>query len=192
MFWKLNLYENAKAWEHFASTYRQARRNAKGENDMKKLLLLMLAIVLSACSAIASAGQPKSEVEQARDKWQAANISHYRFNLSIGCFCVFTQDMPLVIEVKDGQVVSMQYQSGKQVDSNVLDYFNRFTTIDKIFSEIENGFKVESDTPSNKADEVKVTYDETYGFPTQVSVDFIKDAADDELGLTISNFEKLP
>jgi hypothetical protein len=161
---------------------------------MKKLLLLVLAIVLSACTAIANASEPKSEVQQAREKWEAAKISHYRFNLGIGCFCVFSQDMPLVVEVKDGQVVSMQYQSGKQVDTNLVDYFNRFTTIDKIFDEIENGFKVEAnvDPAAEKADEIKVTYDETYGFPTQVSIDFIKEAADDELGLTISNFEKLP
>ncbi len=65
---------------------------------MKKLVLLILAIMLSACSAM----QSKSEVDRARDKWQAANISHYRFNLFIGCFCVYTQDMPLIIEVKDG------------------------------------------------------------------------------------------
>ena len=161
---------------------------------MKKLILLILAITLSGCTAIANAGQPKSEVEQAREKWQAANISHYRYNLSIGCFCVFTQDMPLVIEVKDGQVVSMQYQSGKQVDANLVDYFQRFATIDRLFDDIANGFVVKenADTAGDKADEVKVTYDETYGFPTQISIDFIKNAMDDELGLQISNLEKLP
>jgi uncharacterized protein DUF6174 len=157
---------------------------------MKKLLFIVLALMLSACSAIA----PKSDVDRAREKWQDAKISHYRFDLFIGCFCVYTQDMPLLVEVKDAQVVSMQYQSGKEIEAGNLEYFQRFATFDKLFEEIENGFasKGSEDTAGSKADEVKVTYDETYGFPTQVSIDFIKDAVDDELGLTISNFEKLP
>src|ERR1041385_9072260 len=97
---------------------------------MKKLLYLILAIVLSGCATIANAGQPKSEVEQARNKWQAANIAHYRFDLTLGCFCAFSQDMPLVIEVKDGQVVSMKYQSGKEIEAGNLEYFQRFATME--------------------------------------------------------------
>ena len=161
---------------------------------MKKLLLLVLVILLSGCATIANAGVPKSEVEQAREKWQNANITHYRFKLFLGCFCVFSQDMPLNIEVKDGQVVSMKYQSGKEVDANLVEYFQRFATIDKLLDEIENGFEVNEnvDTAGDKADEIKVTYDETYGFPSQVNIDFIKNAIDDELSLQITDFEKLP
>jgi len=151
------------------------------EKLMKKLVLLILAIMLSACSAM----QSKSEVDRARDKWQAANISHYRFNLFIGCFCAYTQDMPLIIEVKDGEVVSMKYQSGKEIESGNLDYFQRFATIDKLFDELKKDL-------GGEADKVTVEYDETYGFPKQVSIDFIVQAADDELGLTVSEFEKLP
>ena len=88
---------------------------------MKKLLLLVLAVVLSGCATIANAGEPKSEVQQAREKWQNANISHYQFKLFLGCFCVFSQDMPLNIEVKDGQVVSMQFQSGKEIDPSLME-----------------------------------------------------------------------
>ncbi len=154
---------------------------------MKKLLLLLLAIMLTACSAM----QPKSEVEQARDKWQAANISHYRFNLFIGCFCAFRDEMPLTVEVKDGEVVSLQSESVGEINPANLEYYQRYLTIDKLFNEIENGFKGE-DSESKPAETLTVTYDETYGFPTQISIDFIEQAVDDELGLTISNFEVLP
>lgn len=135
-----------------------------------------------------------SEIEQNKQKWQDANVSRYRFHLNIGCFCVFSQDMPLLIEVQNGEVVSMEYQSGNEIDAANREYFQRFATIDKLFAEIENGFQTgdSSDSSQNKADEVAVEYDETYGFPTQVNVDFIKNAVDDELSLTLSNFEKLP
>lgn len=148
---------------------------------MRKILFLVLAIMLTACSAI----QPKSEVDRARDKWQNANIAHYRFHLFIGCFCAYTQDMPLIVEVKDGEVVSMKYQSGKEIESGNVEYFQRFATIDKIFDELKKDL-------DGAADKVTVEYDETYGFPKQVSIDYIQQAADDELGLTVSEFEKLP
>lgn len=157
---------------------------------MRKVFFIVLAIMLTACSAVV----PKSEVERAREKWEDAKVSHYRFNLFIGCFCVYSQDMPLIVEVKDGQVISMQYQSGKDIEAGNLEYFQRFATFEKLFNEIENGFasKGSDGTTGSQAEEVKVTYDEAYGFPTQVSIDFIKNAVDDELGLTVSNFEKLP
>lgn len=154
---------------------------------MKKLLLFILMLVLAACSAV----QPKSEVEQARDKWQAANISHYRFNLFISCFCVFNEDMPLIIEVKDGAVVSMELTSGKEIDPQLLELFQRYETIDKLFDGIEKSFELEG-SEQGAADKVTVEYDATYGFPTKIAIDFIEQAADDELYLSISGFEALP
>jgi hypothetical protein len=157
---------------------------------MKKLLLIILAIVLSACTTVANAGKPKSEVEQAREKWQAANISHYRFNLFISCFCVFNEDMPLMIEVKDGQVVSMEFKSGKEIDPQLLPLFQRYETIDKLFDGLAKSFDFEGDD-QGPAEKVTVEYDPTYGFPSQVQIDFIKQAADDELTLDASKFEAM-
>ncbi len=147
---------------------------------MKKLTLLFLALILSACSL-----GGRSEIRRNQQKWQDAGISHYRYNLFVGCFCAFSQDMPLVIEVKDGQIVSMEYQSGNEMDASSRQLFEKYATIDRIFSELQTNV-------IGKADEVNITYDPTYGFPTKVNVDFIKNAMDDELALTISDFEKLP
>jgi hypothetical protein len=158
---------------------------------MKKLLLLVLALVLSACAGSANAGEPKSEVELAREKWEAANISHYRFELHISCFCVFVENMPLVIEVNNGAVVSMEYQNGNEIDQQLLELFNRYATIDKLFDGLESGFDFAGDD-QGAADKVTVEYDATYGFPTRIDIDFVEQAIDDELYLSISNFEALP
>jgi hypothetical protein len=156
---------------------------------MRKLLFTFVALALVACSM-----GSQSEIEQNKEKWQDANISHYRFHLTVGCFCVFSQDMPLIIEVQDGDVLSMEYQSGNEIDESTREYFQRFATIEKIFAEIEKDFQTvdSGDASQDKADEVIVEYDETYGFPTLVNVDFVKEAIDDELYLTISNIERLP
>lgn len=148
---------------------------------MRNILFILMAVVLTAC---ASVGAADSDFDRARDQWQDAGISHYRFHLNISCFCIFTQDMPLIIEVQDGEVVSMEYQSGNEIDPGNLELFNRYATIDRVFSELEKAIV--------EADSVTVEYDETYGFPTQVSIDFDQQVADEEIYLTLSDFEALP
>ena len=133
----------------------------------------------------ASEHNPGTEIEQNREKWQNAHISHYRFHLNIGCFCVFSQDMPLIIEVQDGKAVSMEYQSGNEINAEHREIFKKYETIELIFNELEAGL-------NGAADQVTVKYDPTYGFPTEVTIDVMKETADDELYLTISNFEALP
>jgi hypothetical protein len=158
------------------------------EIKMKKLIILIsaLALTLAACaSATASANQNQSELEQNQQTWQDANISHYRYNLAISCFCVFSQDMPLIIEVQDGQVVSMEYASGNEIDPGNREYFQRFETIDKVFEQLGKDI-------GGEADEVVVnTYNATYGFPEDVKVDYVLEATDDEIWFTISDFEPL-
>jgi len=147
---------------------------------MKKISLIFLTVVLASCAIMA-----QSENDRNLGTWNQQGISHYQFNLFVGCFCVFSQDMPLTIEVKDDLIVSMEYASGNPIDANNIEYFRRFATIDRLFTEVEN-------LVNGEADEVIVTYDPTYGFPAQISIDYIKNAADDELSLTVSDFEALP
>lgn len=148
---------------------------------MKKILLLLLTLILTACSF-----GPKSEYDSNLDRWQNANITHYRFSLFVGCFCPFQNVMPLGIEVQDGEVVSMAYSDGTPVSAHdpQLEFLSRYATIDRIFSELKADL-------NGGADEVTVKYNDPYGFPEQVNIDRIKLAIDDELGLTVSDFEVL-
>jgi hypothetical protein len=152
---------------------------------MRTLFFIVMALVLTACSAVAGASGNQSEIEQNEEKWQDHGISHYRYHLTLSCFCVFNEDMPLIIEVQDGEVVSMEFQSGKEIDPNLLELFNKYSTIDRIFAELEADL-------NGAADKVTVEYDPTYGFPTKADIDFIEEAIDDELYLTVSDFEALP
>lgn len=147
---------------------------------MKKILLLTLAILMAACSVFSA-----SEFDQNLSKWQDAGVSHYRYDLTIGCFCPFYQDMPLTIEVQNGEVVSIARTDGTLVDPSDpnYQYYEKYATIDRLFSELKS--EMES------AEEVKTTYDPQYGFPAEVSIDAIKLAMDDELALQVSNFEVL-
>ncbi len=139
--------------------------------------VLILALVLSACG-------PKSDLAKNRDLWDSQGIDHYRFKVSIGCFCAFRDLMPLTIEVQGGKIVSMTDVNGKSVPADYDETFAKAGTAEGLFAIVESGLAT--------ADRVDVTYEADRGFPTSIYVDQLKDAADDEISYTVTDFEVLP
>jgi hypothetical protein len=94
--------------------------------------------------------------------------------------------MPITIEVQNGEVISMTASNGTLIPKTDPGYenFTRYATMDRIFTTLEAGL-------SGDADEVTVTYDSAHGFPSEIYFDYIKDAVDDELSLTVTEFEAL-
>lgn len=148
---------------------------------MKKMILVLLALILAAC---ASGGE--SELSRNQSKWQDADINHYRFQLHVSCFCLFRSEMPVTVEVQDGEVVSIVDANGEEIptDDPMSDLITKHATIDRIFAELGS-------EPVQEADNLTVSYDPTYGFPVEVAIDYIELAADDELYLSVSGFEPL-
>ena len=149
---------------------------------MKKIILLLLALILAACTAGGG-----TELSRNQTKWQDANITHYRFELSVGCFCIFRSRMPVTVEVQNGDVVSITDVNGEafSMDDPNNEFVLKYATIDRLFSELG------SDS-IQKADHLTVSYDPTYGYPAEINIDFIEQAADDELYLSASGLEPLP
>ena len=149
---------------------------------MKKLILVFLVLTLVACS---SGGG--SELSRNQQKWQDADITHYRFTLNVGCFCAFRSQMPATVEVQNGEVVSIIGADGEAISTTdpINEYVLSYATIDRIFAELD------SDSV-READKLTVTYEPTYGLPSEIYIDFIERAIDDELSITVSAFEPLP
>ncbi len=141
------------------------------------IVVLSLSLILSACGG-------KSELDQNRAKWVSAGISHYRFDLTISCFCPFRDLMPVSVEVQNGQTVSMTDVNGQALPADFNSTFEQAGTIEGLFAIAEENLA--------NADEVGVTYDAAYGFPASIVVDRIKLAMDDEISYYVENFEVLP
>ena len=148
---------------------------------MKKFILLLLVVAIAATIAILG-----TDFSRNRSRWQQAGIQDYRYTLRLTCFCAFTDKMPLTIEVRDGETVSITYADGTPVAASDPNYefFAKYATIDRIFADLETNL-------NGGADEVKASYDLASGYPTQIDYDFVKLAIDDELSLTISDFQRL-
>ena len=142
-------------------------------------LFFILVLTLSACGGA-------SEFQRNQDRWEEQNVNHYRFTLVVGCFCPFA-GAEVTYEVLNGQVVSESVKpaSDRPDDpTRISEFYQPYNTIDKVFDYVEGAI--------SEADKTTVEYDSTYGFPTNVTVDLIEMAMDDEMYLTLSNFEALP
>jgi transglutaminase-like putative cysteine protease len=114
--------------------------------------------------------------------WQDNAIDDYRYTLNVGCFCLPEWRGPVTIEVRDGKTVSVTFvDSGEAAPA---DNFARYDTIDDLFV-------VLTDMQGQDPVTFDVTYDENTGVPTNVWVDVSEMMADEELGLTITDFMPL-
>lgn len=79
---------------------------------------------------------------------------------------------------------SVQTAPDNPVDeTQVGDFYQPYNTIEKVFDYLGEAIQDANNTTIN--------YDPTYGFPTLISIDWIELAIDDEMYLTLSNFEPL-
>ncbi len=147
---------------------------------MKRIMFLLLSLLLAGCSAFPS---PSGDVERNLDKWETQSVLNYQFNLNIGCFCPWTDLMPLTIEVRNGKPVSI-LSGGEQVTDPFLESFTQYDTMEELFEVILSA-------QESGADEIKVDYDPVYGFPASIAIDYIELAMDDEMGLYVTEFEVL-
>lgn len=102
---------------------------------------------------------------QNRAKWASQSDASYAFDLDILCFCPFRE--PFHIEVRNGAATA---------DNQI-----RVNTMDDVFQIVQDAIE--------HADSFNVVYDSTFGYPTVIGIDYIRQAVDDEVGYRIYNFQ---
>lgn len=116
-----------------------------------------------------------------RQLWSEQNILNYRYTLTNGCFCIPEARGPVVITVQNGIATSITTPTGEPVNP---EFFERYKTIPKLFDVI-------ADAIARKAFDLDVQYDSQLGYPTQININYDSQIADEELYLTIENFQVL-
>ena len=137
---------------------------------LKSALLFVLASSLAACSLFD--GQP-----------EYSGPDDYVYTLNVGCFCLATG--PLRITVRDGEVSDVETLDAWRRDDPWYDdaVEDRSMTLVELEALVRRARRT--------ADDVEVEYDPTYGFPVSVSIDWYRDAVDDEIGYTVSDYTPL-
>jgi len=119
-----------------------------------------------------------------RSQWEGQNITHYRFKLDIICLCPFQDSIPMTIEVRGGQIVSVKDINGMDLDKHDLKVFERAGTIERLFDIAKGSI--------SKAFSASVSYNAEMGFPDSIESDWDENVYDDEITYKVSEFEVLP
>ena len=129
------------------------------------------------------------ELEQNRAKWESRHITHYRMSLdSLGYSYEFDR-MPLTVEVRDDQIVSVVDAQGQGISPGkknpfYLDYPQAFT--------VPGLFTLAQDWIWQKPPMVDVSYDPALGYPDSIDIDPYTEPCCQELFYTVSDLQVLP
>ena len=142
--------------------------------------LVTLLLGLGAATACTSA--PQSELDTASSSWNSQHPHAYSFVSTESCNCLSDVTRPIRVTVTTG-ITAEAIQSAVYADDEAPiseDARSRLRTIDGVFEEIQ-------DAIDEDAAEVRVDYDETMGYPISVFVDYDRNAADEELSLSMGS-----
>ena len=148
---------------------------------MKPLAILVLAAIgTSGCAAITSPDGEQERLDFHRDLFDAKVGASYKIDYGRNCFCPETVTGTVVITVKNDVIIAVT----KKSDSSAIpaDKWAEYgyLTVDQLFSTIEAAL-------DDDVDELRVTYDETQGFPREVYIDPSQGVADDEGGYALAS-----
>lgn len=117
------------------------------------------------------------QLASARQRWASAGIDSYTMTVTRSCFCVVGFAGTFDVEVRNGTVESIRAQNGQGVS-----FDPQTMTVPALHNYIETNLD---------ADSVVVNFDGATGVPLQVNVDRVIGTVDDEINITVNNFQLL-
>ncbi|MGD2045814.1 MAG: DUF6174 domain-containing protein [Gemmatimonadota bacterium] len=141
-----------------------------------------LALSMVACGGLGPRDAQRAALEANRARWLSQGPSSYQYALRRSCFCPYLG--PVRVTVAADTVVGRVYvESGDPVPEIEAD---AFPAVDGLFELLDQAFE-------NGADDIDVTYDPELGVPIEISIDYLENAVDDELGIQVTEpVEPLP
>ncbi|MGA3287900.1 MAG: DUF6174 domain-containing protein [Bacteroidota bacterium] len=128
-----------------------------------------------------SISEDHSNITDPNTRWQAYNLRSYVIEQQSSCFCPYGGDVCRVY-VRDNKVIDVIKKSdGKSIFAQVP---QRYKTVDELF------VLASSVNPDSVASLV-IQYDERFGFPKLMSVDYSTQIADEEFAYYSQNIERL-
>ncbi len=124
----------------------------------------------------------KVVLDTQQEKWNTQNIAHYRYSVEFVCLCPGV-DWPLVVEIKDGQVISATDATGAQLAPDLVEWYSEYLGVDRLFESLQGW----NEGPYT----VGITFFET-GAPSHISIVANNCEMECTFEISMSNFEKLP
>lgn len=144
-------------------------------------MLAWLPLVV-ACGGLGPRDAQRAELEANLTRWTSLGPSSYRYTLVRSCFCPYLGPVRVTVAA-DTVVARLVVESGEPVPEHSE---AAYPTVDGLFELLMDAF-------DHGADAIDVTYDPELGVPMSISIDFLEQAIDDELGIQVTEpVEALP
>ena len=147
---------------------------------MRGFLLFCLA-ALAACSGSTDPTDAATALAEARARWARSGVADYQYTITRGCECSPESVGPVVIEVRNHQVQTRRYLTGTAVDPQFAE----------LFAAVPGLFDLIDEAIQEPAAGLAVRYNEAYGYPETIQIDWVAGVADDEVSYHISDFTVL-
>ena len=152
-------------------------------------LLLLLAFGVPGCSAWDTYALARVTLQQNRTKWESQHITHYRMSLDLPWNGDNLGRMPLLVEVKNGRVISVVDAHGKRVaaayDRDTKTYYPDLFSVPGLFAYATQEF-------DKRPPSVDVSYDPLLGYPTLITVDPYTEPCCEEYSIGADHLQILP
>ena len=136
-------------------------------------------MVLPTATPVANDLAPAQEaLRQGQERWEQSGIVQYTYTGAWTCFCPEDYRADTQVTVDGGEITAVN-----SADPNVetIPAPERFVAIEALFALIQEAI-------SQNAARIEVSYDETYGYPVNLFIDYDERMADEEDSFTISSF----
>ena len=138
-----------------------------------------LLLATLACAALVAAAQP-ADLAAGRNAWRAAKLVDYEYGYRKYCACHPDSPPETVVTVRGGEVVGVRHRpvgspNEVRAEARNLKYY---WTIDELFELIESA--------QRRGAQVRASYDPQRGFPTEIHIDYDKNAIGDELDVVLT------
>ncbi len=139
------------------------------------------AMIVAACASLSACGtNPFAlSLEAASDhrtRWDAAGIIDYEYAFRRTCECARSDTRPMRVQVRGGSVAAATYGDTGEAATTASGY----PTVDDLFDLIDDAIE-------RGAQGLTVAYDGSLGYPTEISIDYDLEVADDEITINASD-----
>ncbi len=142
---------------------------------MRRLIPVLMALAWAGCG-LTEPGRSLDQFNGAKRIWDRQNPADYAVTIERLCFC--QNAGPVRVVVVNRLVLSRTVVATQQpLPANLSE---AYPDVPGLFAIVRDGYV--------RADAINVSFDQQYGFPTDATIDYIKNAIDDELGLKVTNF----
>ena len=143
--------------------------------------LLAAALMLCCCGTPPPPTLSRQVATESLARWNAHSLSSYEFEIENRCYCTIHGNFR--VTVRDNRIVDVfDLKYGIHLPEEVYQRYALFRTISGLFDQLDT---IRLSNPQK----LEVSFDPTYGYPTEVAVDGDRGVTDDELVYYVRNLE---